>query len=475
MVKWSYIFIFLIFVLLTAVSLIRPMNYDETYYLVSSHLLLTGMLPYTDFHFHMMPLLLLLYAPFSFSGFWSYIILKIISVIFILLTFLIYRDYLFSRGFGKKLLLLFSALFFLNSFYLDWALTIKIYSVSSFLFAGYLVYFDKYLTGSYQNKNLYLGALFIILLFFLKLSFAGNLAVFFVFAFIVLKKYESGKFVKPLLTCCVILILPLLFFAFLYRYNYDKLYFDLVGSNLIMRKYYYPFDFSKIYLPLLVPQNLILMVIIVFSGFKYSLFEKFILFNIFAFIVVHALTSMLPEYYSTLIPSIVLLAFLRFERFSIFVKNKIPSLPASRMIYAASFVYILSIPFGISSLKHIFENKPIVLNTFGMNKLRETINNIPGKTILSSWEGYSIYSNKEPLMADQYISSFLREYLPEEEIKHHNLSTYNDFRILIMEDKPDIIVYDMVNPSHLKGLQQLIESKYRKQTEYKHIIVYKKY
>ena len=78
-------------------------------------------------------------------------------------------------------------------------------------------------------------------------------------------------------------------------------------------------------------------------------------------------------------------------------------------------------------------------------------------------------------MADQYISSFLREYLPEEEIKHHNLSTYNDFRILIMEDKPDIIVYDMVNPSHLKGLQQLIESKYRKQTEYKHIIVYKKY
>lgn len=472
--KFKIIVFFIVFISLALASLLRPMNYDEAYYLESSRLLLTGMLPYTDFHFHMMPLLLLLYAPFSFSGFWSYIILKIISVIFILLTFLIYRDYLLRRGFSKKLLLLFSALFFLNSFYLDWALTIKIYSVSSFLFAGYSVYFDKYLSGSYQNKYLYLGALFIILLFFLKLSFAGNLAVFFVFAFIVLKKYKSGKIVKPLLTCCVILVLPLLFFAFLYWYNYDKLYFNLVESNLIMRKYYYPFDFSKIYLPLLVPQNLILIVIIVFSGFKYSLFEKFILFNIFTFVVVHALTSMLPEYYSTLIPSIVLLAFLRFERFSVFVKNKIPSLPASRIIYAASFVYILSIPFGISGLKHIFENKPTVLNTFEMNNLREIINNTPGKTILSSWEGYSIYSNKEPLMADQYISSFLREYMPEGEIKRHNLSTYNDFRILIMKDKPDIIVYDTINPSHLKGLQQLIENKYREQTEYKHIIVYKK-
>jgi len=475
MAKRDHLFIVSAFVLIAIFSFIRPMNYDEAYYIESSHLLISGNLPYSNFHFHMMPLLLLLYAPFSSFGFWSYVILKIVSVAFILFTFLIYRSFLLKKGFDSKNVMYFSALFFFNSFFLDWALAIKIYSVSIFLFAGYIFYFDKYISGNYQNKNLYISALFMLLLLFLKLSFAGNVALFFGFAVYALKKNKAGKNVNLFLTCCLIFIIPLILLIFLYRSNYDKLYFDLVESNLIMRKYYYPFDFSKIYLPLLVPQNLILIFIIVLSGLKYSMVEKFIFFNIFIFILVHSFTSMLPEYYSTIIPLVILLSVFRFERFLSIVKSKIPNLSASGIIYAVSIVYILSIPFGISSLIHIFDNKPLVLNTFEMITLRETINSTPGKTILSSWVGYSIYSNKEPLMADQYVSSFLREYMSQDEVKHHNVSTYNDFRILILEDKPDIIVYDSVNPSHLKGLQYLIKNRYSVQAEYKNVIVYRKF
>ena len=463
-----------IFALLVIASLLRPMNYDEAYYVESARLLLNGYLPYTDFHFHMMPLLLIIYAPLSSYGFWSFIALKFVSIVFVFLSYFFYSRSLVQNKADKSSVLLFVTLFFLNSFYLDWSLTLKIYSVSAFLVAGYVIYFSKYLSGNNNNRDLYICSIFVISLFLLKHSFAGNLVIFICFEFFILKKSNPERYIKPFLISLALMLLPVLLFLFFCIGRFDKLYFDLVNSNIIMQGHNHPFTLSKVFLPFLVPQNLILITIILFSGFKYSLFEKFIFFNIVVFILVHAVTSIIPEYYSTFIPLLIFLAVLRFDKFMYTINSRVPALSAVLIKRLVIFVYVLTIPFGISSLKYIFEERPLAVNAFEMYELRKIIEGIPGASILSSWEGYSIYSTKNPLMTECYVSSFLREYMSDDEMIRHNISTYNDFRKLIQNKIPDIIVYDTINPAHLKDMQRLIENSYIKEAEYKFIIIYKK-
>ncbi len=461
-------------VLLLAASLVRPMNYDEAYYLESARLFLDGILPYSDFHFHMMPLLPVIYSPFSAFGIWSFAVLKLVSVIFVMLCFFYYFRFLKSNKFERYLVILFIVLFFLNSFFLDWSLTIKIYSISAFLFAGFVISFGKYLSGGYKGKHLYTSVIFLTLLLFLKLSFIGNFAVFFIYLFFVVKRARPPEGIKQLLVSLAIAAVPVLIFFLLYFNKTTELFFDLFESNLIMRKYYYPFDISKILLPLLVPQNLLLLLIILFLRFKYSDFEKFIILNIIVFVLVHASASILPEYYSTLIPLIVFFAVLRFRRFKDTVEKKIRWLVEPKLFYIIVFLYAAGMPFGVSSLKYLAENRPLAINVIEMYRLEEIIGNIPGKTVLSSWEGYSICSGKEPLMKGCYISSFLRQYMTPEEMKRHKISSYDDFKNQILNEIPDIIVYDTINPAHLKGMQDLIESKYLKGAEYKFVIIYKR-
>lgn len=461
-------------VLLLSASLIRPLNYDESYYVESARLFLDGYLPYSDFHFHMMPLLPVIYSPFSAFGIWSFVVLKLVSVIFVIMCFFYFYRFLKSNKFEKYLIVLFTVLFFLNSFYLDWSLTIKIYSISSFLFAGFIISFGKYLSGGYKEKHLYTSVIFLTLLLFLKLSFIGNFAVFFIYLFFVIKRLHLPDGAKQFSTSLAIAVIPVLIFLLLYINKTTELFFDLFESNLIMRKYYYPFDVSKILLPLLVPQNLLLLLIILFSGFKYPDFEKFIIINIIVFVLVHSSASILPEYYSTLIPLLVFFAVLRFKRFADKAGKKINPFLRPKLIYIIVFLYTAGIPFGISSLKYLAENRPLAVNIIEMYHLREIIGNIPGKTVLSSWEGYSICSGDEPLMKGYYISSFLREYMAPGEMKLHKISSYDDFKIQILNEIPDIIVYDTINPAHLKGMQDLIESKYLKETEYKYVIIYRR-
>ncbi len=430
--------------------------------------------PIHDFHFHMMPLLPVIYSPFSIFGIWSFVVLKLVSVIFVMLCFFYYYRFLISNKFEKHLIVLFTILFFLNSFFLDWSLTIKIYSISAFLFAGFIISFGKYLSGGYRGKYLYTSVIFLTFLLFLKLSFIGNLAVFFIYLFFAVKRARPPNGMKQLLVSLTIAVVPVLIFLLLYLNKTSELFFDLFESNLIMRKYYYPFDASKILFPLLVPQNLLLLMIILFSGFKYSDFEKFIILNIIVFLLVHASASILPEYYSTLIPLVVFFAVLRFKKFADTAEEKIRWLLKPKLVYIIVFLYAAGIPFGVSSLKYLAENRPLAVNVIDMYRLKEIIANISGKTVLSSWEGYSICSGDEPLMQGCYISSFLREYMTPDEMKLHKISSYDDFKNQILNEIPDIIVYDTVNPAHLKGMQNLIESKYLKEAEYKFVIIYKR-
>lgn len=146
MVSSKIIFVCIVCILLVFLSLLRPMNYDEAYYIESARLLSNCCFPYSDFHFHLMPLIIIIYSPFSSFGFWSLVILKFVSVIFIFLTCRIYNLYLSKSGLSRKEVVFFSVLFFLNSFLLDWFLTIKIYSLSAFLLAGYVIYFGKFVS-----------------------------------------------------------------------------------------------------------------------------------------------------------------------------------------------------------------------------------------------------------------------------------------------------------------------------------------
>src|ERR1041384_3200396 len=101
---------------LLILSLIRPLNYDEAYYLISSSLLKNGNLPYTDFIFHQPPFILIPYILVPDSGFLMLMGGRVLSVVMLILAFFIFR-----KSFPKTVeeenkprLNIFAILFFLN-------------------------------------------------------------------------------------------------------------------------------------------------------------------------------------------------------------------------------------------------------------------------------------------------------------------------------------------------------------------------
>jgi len=141
------------FLMVLAFAIIRPVNPDEPYYTISSSLVMEGKAPYIDFLFHHMPLTIYIYSVISNYGYWSLVLGRFLSVIFIFISFfLIYTNFIQSLN-DKKLIFLFTILFFTNGFFLDWTSVIRVYSLSILLLTSGIIFFHFYITK--ENKEFY--------------------------------------------------------------------------------------------------------------------------------------------------------------------------------------------------------------------------------------------------------------------------------------------------------------------------------
>jgi hypothetical protein len=469
-----FVFLFLVFL-----SLIRPLNPDEPYYNVCSALVLSCKLPYSDFFFHHMPLMLFVYAPFSFGGFWSLILGRFLSALFLFATGLIIYRYLFSKGINKKYLRLFLLLFFFNSYLLDWLLIIRVYAITTFLFVTAVLSFDKIM--SFRNKyfGVFICGLFFSLLSLSKIVFISQLFIFIFFLYFFYRNQINFKDKKVWLSLIIGILIPFALFFLLFlghlRFFFDDVYTAnmLIKNNLqssILPHLYKPFLF------LIFPQSIILLAIIFFSGFKYSAFEKFILLNISVYFILHLFTLMLLEYTVSIIPFLILLAVLRYEQFSANVKIYFKKIGNSPAIFARIVIvlYLLSFPFSLPHIRYLLEGKFIMPNVIELNNMIKIINSVPGKTTITSWEGYTVYSDKKTIFEDNYISNFFDYNLDEKKKLSYRLNFPVDYRKLIENKIPDVIIYDEHDPAHLLGLHENIVMNYTFYASYGNVLIYTK-
>ena len=305
-----------IFICLLVISLIRPLNYDEAYYLVSSSLLKSGNLPYTDFIFHQPPLILVPYILVSGSGFLMLMTGRVLSIIMLMLAFFIFRKILvkFLIEDNKSGLLIFTISFFLNSFLIDWTVIVKSYSLSILILSLCLFYFQEIIEKA-NKRNVIFCSLFFALLLLIKISFV--LVCMTYISFLLYRVIRKNIPFKVLIIGIITFLIPFFLFIIIYYNNLDLVKINLFDINFAMSEgYSTSSNLLKPVLFFLLPQNLILLIIILFSGFKYILFEKFIILATVSFLIVHLFTQMLPEYFVPVIPLMALLAAMRFELFN---------------------------------------------------------------------------------------------------------------------------------------------------------------
>jgi len=469
-------YIYFIAGLILAIFIIyRPLNHDETYYLASSKIMFQeGKLPYKDFIFHQMPAILFIYMPVALLDIWGLIIGRLISSILLFFSFLIFLK-TFKKDFQNKYII-FLILFWLNLFLIDWAVTVKIYSLSVFLFSCGIFYYMKYLDNPNEWKYLLFSSMFFSVLVLTKVVFLAN---YFVLVFYTLYLFYSDRSKQKLINIIIVTVLPLsiciFLFALLCGTSLDRLYFNLFEINLIYKNLS-PFwqDFQVFCLFFAIPQNFLLVLTALFSLNKTNRISVFLLFNIVIFLLAHFPSRLLMEYNTTILPLIIILAVLGYDNFVTKLSQIFRIKSQLKLAIILLVLYILVSPLSIYHIKQKITRDHLPLNPLELFDFNQKINALNGKTILSSWEGLSVFSSKETLFKDNYAITFVNEYIDSTTKDKYNLITNEDYKKLIYQSKPDIIIFDNSNAAHLSELDDIIRVGYNITFTYNDIDVFER-
>jgi hypothetical protein len=452
----------------------RPLNHDETYYLISARsLLFEGKLPYTDFVFHQAPLILIAYMPLSDFGFYSIFAGRMLSGILLLISF-----YMLSRTFFKKnefkIKLLFTVFFWFNMFLIDWAVTIKVYSLSIFLLTAGIFFYSKFLDKPEKINFLLPAFFFFSLLAYTKIVFCVNYIFILLFTlYIMMKSGTHHNIFKTIIFSALALLIPGFFFLAFLRPDIDKLIFDLYTINVIYTSFTrFSEDIIGFLMFYIIPQNLIIIAFAFFSFKRNQVLAVFILSNYLIYFLLHFSTRMLAEYHVSFLPLLIVLAAVGFRELlndkKLFFKKSI----FSKMFEIVLLIYLLISPFSIYHFKQYIFSSKLPPNPLELRDFTAKINSLNGKTILSSWEGLTVFSNKETIYKENYAISYVSDYINEETKKKFNLITNSNYAMLISESIPDIIVIDAANAAHLSNMESLIEKRYEKSFQFNYITVY---
>lgn len=474
--KNNFLFITVFSIVVITYTFIRPVNIDEGYYIASAREVLDGKLPYKDIIFHQMPLTIYVYSMVSDLGYWSLVLGRALSVLMISLSFLLLLS-IVKKLSGNNAVFIFFIFYFLNSFLIDWSVLIRIYALSIFLLSLGVFCFYRFLNTQYNYTYLLLSVFAFTLLVLTKVTFISSYFVLILFIILIVFKYDKKNIYKNVLITLITSAIPVIVFLLFFGKYLEEFYFNVFTVNFITKEHVDPPFVSGLlkYLSFFfLPQNLVLIAIIFISGFKYTLFEKFLILNIICFMLIHIPSRMLMEYLCSITPLLILLSCLRYQKFVDEMTVKFRSFSTKRIYAGLVLIYIISAPFSLIHLKNIIEGAELLMNPVQLYSFEKRINTIEGNTVLSSWEGYSIFSEKLPILKEQYGGAFINKYVGEKDILKYNLARQKDYENLIISKTPDIIIYDNSNSAHLDSLKDLICKNYNKAFEYKSVEVFSK-
>jgi len=471
LIKFIYIIIF--FILLSFVVL-RPLNHDETYYLISSKaMLLEGKTPYVDFIFHQMPLIIFAYMPVSVLGYWSLPAGRILSCLFLIASYFILLK-TFKSKFNGRQVFLFTILFWFNMFLIDWAVTVKIYSLSILLISTGIYFYSRYLDKFSDWRHLFLSSLCFSMLVLTKIAFTANylvLVIYTIYYFYSNKgdrkiTYVIGSLLTPIIFCVI-------FFFILFGTNFERLYFNLFEINII---YKYLTSFSEdvlIYaLFFILPQNFIILFLMLFSLYNLDKVKIFLLLNIVAFLIINLTTRLLMEYNTSILPLMIILAVFGFENFMHQLKKILRNVSSLKFAIVLLIIYCISSPFSIYHIKQFISSGKLPLNPVELYYFNKKIDSLKGETVLSSWEGLSVFSSKRTLFKENYAISYVSDFIDKETKAKYNLFIREDYRKLVDDHVADIIIFDSANGAQLSGLDDNIRINYKEAFEYNYITVF---
>jgi hypothetical protein len=456
----------------------NPVHDDEPFYSYSAQKLFQGGVPYLDFIFHQMPFTLYFYSFTSIFGVWSLLAGRILSALLFLTAVYFLFKIVLKINATKNYRIYFLVLIILNSYLVRWITLIKTYSPVLFLLA--LSIFMLYLSVVYDHKKLvyiFLSGFFHSCLIFTRIVFVTNFILFLIFViYLYLRVLKTYK-IKFVVAAVVGISLPFAYFIIIYWNYFNGVYLNTVFYNILLKQHAIPVniqDYWRLFRFFLIPQIALLTAIIIFSGFKYSLFEKYLIISVLLFFGIHLGTQMLTEYMVPIIPLIILLASLRMEKSVQNIKNTFIKTSKINLCRYLMALYILFFPVGSNIIPAIKE-KDINLNPVQIAELSRRIDKIKGDTILSSWEGYVIYTHKKVLLPNSYMSVFYNDIVNEMGYSDRkNVSIKEDYKNLILNKIPDIIVINNSNPFILDEMLTLIQKNYQIYTTYKGIDIYLK-
>ncbi len=465
-------------IFLVAICFINSVHWDEAYYTISAHEVTQSKLPYADFFFHQMPIMLYTYSFTTGLGYWSFIAGRLLSISFFILSAFLFYKFVIKKYFNQ-----YSSIFLLFIFFIyylvRWISLIKTYALLVLFLTCALV--SLYLFFHAESKKklilIFLSGFFNSCLVFTRIVCIVNLSLFTLLIFyLVIFKKENNK-VGLFIAACAGIAIPILIMLGLFWNHLDSVYTNTLTYNRLVKNIVIEsniFNYMNVIRFFFIPQIFIIILLILFSGLKYNLFEIYLVLNIIFFTAIHLFSQMLTEYLIPIIPLLILLMILRFDNINIYLKKLFQKHPQFNVNKAIIIIYILTIPVG-THIVPIFTGTEKEINPIQLLNLTNKINNLQGITVLSSWEGYSIYSNKNALLTKSYISDNYKDvikYMKSEDQKY--FTNRIDFENIIKNKESDIIVFDKKSPFYLEGMESLITTNYYKVFSYREIDVYKK-
>jgi hypothetical protein len=458
----------------------RFIDADEGVYLTSASLVREGKLPYLDFFYPQMPFLPYLYSFISQGGMSSLFGGRVISA-FLNLVLGLVLFFWSKRILGKNsLALILFFLFSFNGFLLTWQSVIKTYSFSNLAsFVAFIFLMDALIKKPSRAIYFFLAGLFLGLGFSVRLIFLPLFLLTLLIIFVLPKEILERK-VKPALFFIFGFIISsglAIYFLFSETYAFifeNFTYHRLWGINVVETGLHQVLiSFLKF---AVLPQNLVIIGLSIFSLVIFlkkktvlvcqSSYSAILAF-LFALTIIISYLFVRPpqnQYYVQALPFLIFASAPAVEYFLLRLKRKISILIGAIYLLGLVPLFLIFI-WGIrekDKVFHLSEVKKVV------TLIQKHSNS--NDQILSSWPGYVVLAQREPIKGAETVGYEVIKFLSSEEIQKLKLISWENLKEKIFKKEIPLIVG---KEGILDPLSNLIKQNYQPIDSVSSIVIYK--
>lgn len=478
--KTSKIILLIYFLIGNAQVFLVPINSSEAYNIRAARSIIEGKALYHDILYHHLPVLPYAYSVFSGFGFSSSILLRYISIL--LTLFLLILVYFHVHKFTGDAASANFALFLLafNGLFIDWSSLVLMFPLANVLF--YLAFMIASFLIFGFSRRYYLLSFFAGLL--LGLAASTRLSYLFPGLIILIclawhagklkgqKAEMSGSSIRSILVFLLGFLAASIITLYYWVKYPEHFIYGVFTNNLQAEQMKWESESNLLHWLkfFLLPQNLILFVLVLINV-RYRFVGKwFAYFVLAAMLIVHSFGYYVKMYLMVLIPFAAFIAGLGYRP----ITESMGIRARKLILNFAAAIYVLSMFLGIPHFKHWIFGDILDPNLIQLKEIIDYERTLPGKTILASWDAYTLFSNKRNLLKNELLYSFTYDKVTMEEIEKFSLPDFKTVDRLIKDKVFDVIVLHRGIPAVLYRHEKTIDSLYKLDKSFRNIHIYTK-